>query len=70
MKKHIIPAIILLVSVASGVALSSCEDIDEVPPYKESSSSKAYKLPDPTLMTPDETAEYNAIRAEYEAAIK
>ena len=40
-----------------------------MPPYKESSSTKVYKLPDPTIMTAEETAELKAIKAEYEAAV-
>lgn len=70
MKKYISGIYVMLTVMIAGVALSSCEKVDEVPPYKESSTSKAYKLPDPTLMTADETAEFNAIKAEYEAATK
>ena len=69
MKKYILRPGISLSIVTAGIALSSCEKVDEVPPYKESSSTKVYKLPDPTIMTAEETAELKAIKAEYEAAV-
>ena len=70
MKKYISSACLPLIAAAAAIAMSACEKVEEVPPYKESSYNKAYKLPDPTLMTPDETAEFNAIKAEYDAATK
>lgn len=70
MKKHINGAFLILAVVGAGIVMGACEKVDEMPPYKESSASKAYKLPDPTVMTADEVAEFNAIKAEYEAATK
>ena len=31
--------------------------------------NKTYKLPNPTVLTTEEVAEYNAIKAEYESSI-
>lgn len=70
MKKYIQYIGVSLAVAVAGVVLGACDKIDDVPPYKESSTSKAYKLPDPTTMTADETAEFNAIKAEYDAATK
>ena len=69
MKKYIFRAGLVPVAVIACMALGACEKVDDVPPYKESSTTKAYKLPEPTLMTADETAEFNAIKAAYEAAM-
>ena len=56
MKKYIQYIGVSLAVAVAGVVLGACEKIDDVPPYKEASTSKAYKLPDPTKMTADETA--------------
>lgn len=50
--------------------LTSCEDIDELPPRTESSTSlQYYKMPDPVLLTAEESAQVDAIRQEYEESI-
>lgn len=62
--------IIALLCAAAGVGLcvTSCEKYDEVPPIKETTSNRTYYINPPTVMSPTETAEYNAIVAEYESA--
>lgn len=60
---------LLIVCISGASFLSGCESIDEVPP-KTDTSTKAYKIPDPTPMTSQDYNDYNAIRAEYEAATK
>lgn len=49
---------------------AACEDIDELPPQSDTNFiNKTYKLPNPTVLTTEEVAEYNAIKAEYESSI-
>lgn len=55
---------------ATSILFSSCEKYDEVPPIKETTSNRSYYINPPTAMTPSETAEYNAIVAEYDSATK
>ena len=61
---------ILCLTVGSSLVFTGCEDYDEVPPIKESTTGKTYYVKPPTVMTPAETAEYNAIVAEYESSTK
>lgn len=61
---------ILLISTCALFAFTACEDIDEVPPMKESTSGKIYKIPDPEPMNASDVAAFNSIRAEYEQATK
>lgn len=68
MKKSIYIGI--AIAALSVVGLTSCESIDEVPPYKESTTGKVYKIADPKPMTAQDVADFNAIRAEYEEATK
>lgn len=65
MKRYIF-ATIFTICIAS--CICSCENIDELPPIKESTSGKSYKLPDPQLMNAADHAAFEAIRAEYKAA--
>ena len=60
-----------LISLAlSGAIYAACEDIDELPPQSDTNFiNKTYKLPNPTVLTTEEVAEYNAIKAEYESSI-
>lgn len=64
-KKYIYPlAMAFAIMMSSGI-LSSCESYDEVPPRNESTTNKAYKIPDPTPMSTSDYAEFNSIRDEY-----
>ena len=58
MKKKIYSGIFMISLALSGAIYAACEDID-----------KTYKLPNPTVLTTEEVAEYNAIKAEYESSI-
>ena len=50
----------------AGFACEACEEIDEVPPRNENSTSnKVYKMPTPVPLTADETSEIDKIKAEY-----
>ena len=67
MKKKIYSGI-FMISLAAIYA--ACEDIDELPPQSDTNFiNKTYKLPNPTVLTTEEVAEYNAIKAEYESSI-
>lgn len=61
-----------LLLIATGVlfTFAACEDIDEVPPMKDSTSGKTYKIPDPEPMNASDVAAFNSIRDEYEQATK
>lgn len=60
--KWILIACMLLVSNV----YSACEDIDEVPPRRESVGvMDYYKLPDPVVLNADETAVIDAVKEEY-----
>lgn len=62
-----IPRILLgALAATSMLMMCSCDHIDEVPPMKESTTNKSYKIPDPTPMTAADNAIYNEIRAEYQ----
>lgn len=65
MKKIIIYGTALMALLAVQVALTSCEDIEEVPPMKDSSAGKSYKIPDPVVMDAADVAAYESIRDEY-----
>lgn len=55
----------------SAPLFTACENIDELPPRTETStSSQYYKMPDPVLLTAEESAQVDAIRKEYEESIK
>lgn len=70
MKKYIY-IIIGVIGFSIGLAFTSCERYDEMPPRQETSvTSKRYKLPDPVILSADEQAEVAQIRAEYNASQK
>lgn len=61
MKKYLI----LLVAAGAAAALTSCGGkYDETPPINDGYASK-FILPSPTLLTAEEKAEVEALRAEY-----
>lgn len=68
MKKTIYTIALLCVSMGSALLFTSCEKYDEVPPINETTSNRTYYINPPTVMSPTETSEYNAIVAEYESA--
>ncbi len=68
--KKTIYFVTLLCLTGIGLLFSSCEKYDEVPPINETTSNRTYYINPPSVMNPAETAEYNAIVAEYEAATK
>ena len=54
----------------SAPLFTACEDIDELPPRTDSSTSlQYYKMPDPVILTAEESAQVDAIRQEYEQSI-
>lgn len=56
--------------VAGGMSFSACEDVDEVPPRETTvDSNKTYKMPDPVILTAEESAEVDKIRKEYEESM-
>ena len=65
MKKKIYSGIFMISLALSGAIYAACEDIDELPPQSDTNFiNKTYKLPNPTVLTTEEVAEYNAIKAE------
>ena len=71
MKKKIYSGIFMISLALSGAIYAACEDIDELPPQSDTNFiNKTYKLPNPTVLTTEEVAEYNAIKAEYESSIR
>lgn len=71
MKKNIYRWILMAFSVLlAGGIYSACEDADEIPPRTDTSqSSKEYKMPETVVLNDIETAEYNAIKKEYETNV-
>jgi len=70
MKKKVYSGIFIISFILFGVVYAVCEDIDELPPQSDTNFlNKTYKLPNPTVLTTEEVAEYNAIKAEYENSI-
>lgn len=70
MNRIIYSIAILCATLGSGLLFTSCEKYDEVPPINETTSNRTYYINPPTVMSPTETSEYNAIVAEYESATK
>ena len=70
MNRIIYSLAILCATLGSGFLFTSCEKYDEVPPINETTSNRTYYINPPTVMSPTETSEYNAIVAEYESATK
>ncbi len=68
MKKAIYIVALLCVNMGAGLLFTACEKYDEVPPINESTTNRTYYINPPTVMSPSETAEYNAIVAEFESA--
>lgn len=70
MKKKVYSGLFMISLFLFGVVYTACEDIDELPPQSDTNFlNKTYKLPNPTILTAEEVAEYNAIKAEYEDSI-
>lgn len=59
-KKHLL----IMAAFAAVAILSSCENVDEVPPIQKTSASQ-YKLPDPEPLTAEDRAVISAQEAEY-----
>lgn len=56
--------------VVGGMSFSACEDVDEVPPRDTTvDSNKTYKMPDPVILTAEESAQVDEIRKEYEGSL-
>lgn len=66
MKRIIICGGVFAAILLSLSALTSCEDIDEVPPMKDSSTGKTYKIPDPEVMDAGDRSVYDSIKDEYD----
>lgn len=66
MKKNAYKWIIAAYLFCTCGTYSGCEEADEVPPRPEkSSSNKAYKMPEPIVLSTEEYAIVNLIREEY-----
>lgn len=61
---------IFLLVIFIGAILSSCNDVDEVPPRASTITEKRFELPMGTPLTQEERSILNAMRSEYENAIK
>lgn len=71
MRKNIYNILIAVSLLMAGMATTSCEKVDELPPINDTgNSSKHYKVDDPTLPTDEQQAAYEEIKAEYNAATK
>ena len=57
--------IITLVLIGSGILLSTCNKVDELPPVSESTSNKNYRMPDPVPLSIQEAELVEEIRREY-----
>lgn len=69
MRKHIYNWLFVATLGIICTATVSCEKVDELPPINDTStSSKHYKVDDPTLPTDEQQALYEEIKAEYEDA--
>lgn len=69
MKKHIYNWLFIAALGVISMASISCEKVDELPPINDTStSSKHYKVDEPTLPTDEQQALYEEIRAEYNDA--
>ncbi len=55
----------VMVALSGQMTLTSCEDIEEIPPMKDSSTGKCYKIPDPVVMDAADNAAYESIKDEY-----
>ena len=59
-KKHLL----IMAAFAAVAILSSCENVDEVPPIQKTSAT-GYQLPDPEPLTAEDRAVISAQEAEY-----
>lgn len=67
MKKIITLYVLAAMSMVASLALTSCEKFNEVPPQANRTvGENRYKLPSPTPLSENETAEVQAIKAEYQ----
>ena len=56
--------------VAGGMSFSASEDVDELPPRDTNTvTGKTYKMPDPVILTAEESAQVDEIRKEYEGSL-
>lgn len=71
MRTNIHKALLAAAIAFVGMVNTACEKVDELPPTNDNgNSTKYYKVDNPTLMNDEQQAQYNEIRAEYEAATK
>lgn len=53
------------------LAVASCEKVEELPPTSDTNyTNRYYRVGNPTLLNDEQQAQYNEIKAEYEAATK
>jgi len=71
MRTKIYNFMLIAALTVAGMATTACEKVDELPPTNDTgNSSKHYKVDNPTLMNDEQQAQYNEIKAEYDAATK
>lgn len=57
--------------IAAPVFMTSCEDVDELPPRtEETTSNPTYKMPEPTVLTAEESTTVSEIMKEYQENVK
>lgn len=72
MKKITQYLLLTMIAFVGVNVFSACDKADDMPPITDNNTtgSRSYRLPDPTVNTATEKQEADAITAEYEQGIK
>ena len=72
MKKIAQYLLLAMITFVGVNVFSACDKADDMPPITDNNTtgSRSYRLPDPTVNTATEKQEADAITAEYEQGIK
>ncbi len=72
MKKIAQYLLLTMIAFVGVNVFSACDKADDMPPITDNNTtgSRSYRLPDPTVNTATEKQEADAITAEYEQGIK
>ena len=72
MKKIAQYLLLVMIAFVGVNVFSACDKADDMPPITDNNTtgSRSYRLPDPTVNTATEKQEADAITAEYEQGIK
>lgn len=72
MKKIAQYLLLTMIAFVGVNVFSACDKVDDMPPITDNNTtgSRSYRLPDPTVNTATEKQEADAITAEYEQGIK